>query len=136
MAYANDQTVERYPDILWRRQEAETSAISSPYPNTNDITKLEAFLDLLVANVAPWVRREREGKFFVTQAILTPTLTQIINPLNGVYSLNTLANSYCNPAVEKWIETDWANQKPNIVMTDFVDQTDIVGEVIGRNLQR
>lgn len=122
VAYADDAEVAKRPAQLWPRQQAATSAISSPWPNTNDPEVLKTKLDEYLGSRAMW-------KFFVLQSILTPAAAQIAWP---TYSLKRWATEVTNPEVSKWIPA-WNKKQPNIIMSDFYEESDIVGKIIESN---
>lgn len=122
VAYADDATVDRFPTVLWRRQEGATSTIAAPFPDTNDIDTLHTFLTDRLA-----VRRM--DRFFVLQGILTPGVQQIASWT----SLEQWATDVTNPAVRGWAVNEWAARQPNIIMVDFYERNDIAGTVIDMN---
>lgn len=124
VAYADDTTVDNNPQTLWRRQNAATSTVSSPWPDTDDIQTLHNTLTNNLAN-------RTFAMFFVLQSILTPGAIQILWTNN---SLEQWATQVTNPEVANWVVNEWNLQRPNIIMCDFYEVNDIAGRVINLNL--
>lgn len=123
VAYADDTIVSQNPSKLWPRQEASNSAISSPWPNTNDITVLKQKLDASIIN-------RTFSKFFVLQCVMTPGALQLANLASD---LQNWAATTTNPFIYDQLKQVWITQKPNIIMLDFYEDTEIIDYVISAN---
>ncbi|XP_035206296.1 PI-PLC X domain-containing protein 3-like [Stegodyphus dumicola] len=103
-------TVAQYHPFLWPGE-----SIPNPWPNTRSIKNLLAFLTI--------DRRREAGKFFVSQAILTPNLFLILRNLLG--NLRSVLVSDCNKQLLKWLEDKHPGPHGlNIVICDFIDYDD------------
>jgi hypothetical protein len=106
--YAFDKTVQQYPQI-WSQ-----SQITSPWPNTTDVTQLKG--DLLTN-----LTGRSTTQLFVLQGILTPNgdmITKGLNPIGSAPgSIESLAQQV-TPQVVSWVQS-WANQNLNIVIVDW-----------------
>ncbi|WP_201763458.1 phosphatidylinositol-specific phospholipase C domain-containing protein [Chengkuizengella marina] len=123
--YAND-----FSSWLWDRR----SNVQSDWANTTDVNVLKQRLDQSIASA-------NSNKFFVLQGVLTPSDDLIIDAVLGgldpfsaigVHSLHELARS-ANNEVPRWVLNDWANEPLNIVMLDWIHETDIVNIIRSMN---
>jgi len=113
-----DQTSLTY---LWPR-----SFFPNPWPETTNTSVLKPFLERKLA--------EKDGdKFFISQGILTPDWRTIVS--HPFSNLNNSCGESSNKTVEQWLKE--TQQKPNIVITDFIGMTpcscDIISTIIGKN---
>jgi len=81
----------------------------SPWPDTTSTGKLRLFLDTKLGE-------RNSGIFFISQGILTPDWKTILcHPFSN---LKKACGERCNKEVKQWL--DETQQRPNIVITDFV----------------
>jgi len=104
--------------------------IVSPWPNTNSVSKAIEKLDMYYKIGHDPI----DDGFWVTQGILTPTANDIIW---GVASSlrKKLALPMCR-AISDWVKDKTIGKGGiNIVITDFVEENNFIGNVIGLNLK-
>lgn len=109
--YDDTETVNATQGKLWPE-----SAISSPWPQTDDLNTLQTYL----ANELP----NNSETFFVLQGVLTPTWSTEKDGLAAAVfssnpaSLHELATKV-TPVVTSWIANGWWTQGLNIVIVDW-----------------
>jgi hypothetical protein len=104
--------------FMWPR-----SLCPSPWANTTKIDVLAPFLKEGLE------KRDDKNAFFVSQAILTPTLKTITSHLTS--SLEKSLAKKCDKFAMKWLSEDPSNL--NIVIVDFVEKDDIAEIIIKLN---
>ena len=95
----------------------------NPWANT---TKIEILSDFLKEGLE---KRDDQNAFFVSQAILTPTLGTIRSHLTS--SLEKTLAKICDAFVIKWLSENPSNL--NIVIVDFIGKDDIIEILIQSN---
>lgn len=107
-------------DYLW-----PNNAIVNPWANTMDVTLLFKFLLNHLAK-----RPQNNGKVYVTQAVLTPNVKTILKkPFSTLFK----STKSVRKALPAWITDDAKSLNPNIIMTDFVSDTQICALIIALN---
>ena len=95
----------------------------NPWANTMDVTKLFKFL---TKNMA----RRPLNCLYVSQSILTPNTTTILTkPFSTLFK----ATKPCNNALPRWIDETGKHLHPNIIMTDFVTDTQLPNIIVSLN---
>lgn len=102
------------------------SVIPNPWPNTESLPKLLAFLEASYQNPRP------PNRFHVTQGILTPTAGYIMRHMTG--SLQEVLAQKVAASMVEWIKSKKAGRHGiNICILDFVEMADFIPTVIGLN---
>ena len=105
-------------DFVWPK-----SFCRNPWADTMDIPKL---LKFLTKNMG----RRPLNCLYVSQSILTPNTTTILTkPFSTLFK----ATKGCNQALPKWIDETGKHLHPNIIMTDFVTDTDLPNIIVSLN---
>jgi hypothetical protein len=104
---------------IWNRD----TWIHSPWADTDDLAKLQSFLDQ-ATNTAP------VNRLFVMQGVLTPQAGSYIT----LSSLEYLATTY-NPTIIGWAGGPWSNRRLNIIMVDFSQFGGLLDTVVGLNFR-
>ena len=95
----------------------------NPWANTMDIPKLLKFL-------TKHMGRRPLNCLYVSQSILTPNTTTILTkPFSTLFK----ATKACNQALPKWIDETGKHLHPNIIMTDFVTDTELPNIIVSLN---
>ena len=98
----------------------------NPWANTMRIPKLFSFLE-------GHLSKRSSKSLFVTQGILTPKVkTVLLAPFTTLFQVTKNVNK----KLPHWIEDKAFPLKPNIVMTDFVSETQIPALTIGLNFKQ
>lgn len=120
--YADADAVSQSPG-LWPQ-----SAISSPWPNTKDLSMLHADLDRYRSN-------RPSDQLFVLQGVLTPDGGLIGKGLlPGHPGSNQALAAEVTPSVVRWVRS-WPNSQVNIVIVDwFTADPNYVDAIVGLNL--
>ena len=103
---------------LWPR-----SFCPNPWANTFNVPTLFTFLE-------DQLSKHSVNSLFVTQGILTPRIkTVLLKPFSSLYQVT----KKCNKKLHPWIEDKAFKLKPNIIMTDFVSDTQLPELIINLN---
>ena len=110
--------------LLWGRNFCPT-----PWPDTASTATLKQFLNTKLKERDP-------SMMFISQGILTPDWKTIM--FHPFSNLDMACSKKCNMAVKEWLkEIQTVNQRPNIVISDFVairpSSWDIINTVIRMN---
>ena len=113
-----DNYYDIHKPFLWSR-----SFCPNPWANTMKVPKLFSFLEGKLM--------ERSFNFlFVTQAIVTPQVKTIIDSsIRGLYQVTKNVNR----KLPHWIKEKASLLMPNIILTDFVSDTEIPALIISLN---
>ena len=107
-------------DDLW-----PSTSVSSPWPNTMDVSECLTFLTQQLAN-------RRSDQFYVCQGVLTPGVEEV---LTHVYStLVVECAKKVNPFISSWIKRLPIKDHGMIYITDCVEICSIPSVVINLNL--
>lgn len=122
-------------DFLWDR----SICLYEKWPQSTDFTSIYNQLKRHLS-----MRSERNNKLYLSQIIRTPTIAYGVGTVMGLndgpFELTTekTPDGYFNLLINSWLNK-WVsnyNLRPNIVMTDFVDYTNIVDEAIWLNIKK
>lgn len=116
--YRNAAVMASDHDFLW-----PGSFCPNPWANTMNVGTLFQFLDRALD-------ARSKTSLFVTQAILTPQIKTVLKkPFGSLFEVTKV----CNHRLPKWLETQAAKLEPNIIMTDFVANTQISSTIVKIN---
>lgn len=110
---------------IWDRN----TFLDDPWPNTTDKAVLKSKLNQAISD------NEKSGnKLWKLQAVFTPDVGRIIaGTLNiGHSSLHDLAQA-ANSNVMTWLNEEWADRKFNIIMLDYMEETNLMDFVRVKN---